>query len=39
VAVRGLEGIHLADRRLRHGSWATFIRVSHARAKSEILTL
>jgi hypothetical protein len=23
----------------RHGSWATFIRLSHARAKSEILTL
>jgi hypothetical protein len=23
----------------RHGSWATFIRVIHARAKSEILTL
>jgi len=24
---------------LRHGSWATFIRLGHVRAKSEFLTL
>jgi hypothetical protein len=56
--VRGLEGVHLADRCIltklekchlflpsplhacpRHGSWATFTRLSRARVKSEFLTL